>query len=97
MESRYEDRVLPGPFFVGAHIVEGKRIHTHVIPIEFETPSRIETPRELKLTREEIIAVNLLKTGALSTEQIVQSTGVSTERIGELEALFRLFVEGTRE
>ncbi len=78
-------------------VIEGKHIHTHIIPVEFEVPSRAKVPGELRLTREEVIAANLIKTGALSLEQIADSTGVNPARVGELEALFRVFVEGAKE
>ena len=31
-------------------IIQGKRIHTHIIPTQFEQPSRIPMPEELKQT-----------------------------------------------
>ncbi len=80
-----------------SEVIEGKHIHTHIIPVEFEVSSRAKVPDELKLSREEIIAANLIKTGALSLEQIAESTGVSLARVGELEAMFRVFVKGAME
>jgi len=31
-------------------IIQGKRIHTHIIPTQFEQPSRVPVPEELKRT-----------------------------------------------
>ncbi len=73
--------------------VENKQIHTHIIPVEFDIPGRARVPEELKLTKEEVIAVNLIKAGVLSTVQIAESTGVSRERISDLETLGRLFAK----
>jgi type II secretory pathway predicted ATPase ExeA len=65
-------------------LIEGKRIYTHIIPIQFEQPSRKAVPEELKLTESEKIAVNMLKMEKFSQEQIVQATGISMERIKQL-------------
>ncbi|MBF0202119.1 MAG: AAA-like domain-containing protein [Desulfamplus sp.] len=68
--------------------VLGRQINTHIIPVAFEQPSRMEMPEELKLSREEIIAANLIKTGALSPEEIAGTTGVRLERVRALQELF---------
>jgi hypothetical protein len=64
--------------------IEGKRIYTYIIPIQFEQPSRKAVPEELKLTESEKIAVNMLKMEKFTQEQIVQATGISMERIKQL-------------
>jgi hypothetical protein len=68
-------------------LIQGKRIHTHIIPTKFEQPSRLPVPNELKLTEAEKIAGNMLSMEKFTTEQIAQATGVSTERIKQLSAL----------
>jgi hypothetical protein len=55
-------------------LIEGKRIYTHIIPIQFEQPSRIGVPEELKLTESEQIARNMLKMEKFTKEQIAQAT-----------------------
>ena len=65
-------------------LIEGKRIYTHIIPIQFEQPSRVPMPEELKLTESEQIASNMLKMGKFTKEQIAQATGISLERIEQL-------------
>lgn len=69
--------------------VAGKRIFTHIIPTAFEQPSRLPVPEALKLTEAEKIALNLLKPGKLSLEDIAQATGVSAQRVEQLSAVFR--------
>jgi type II secretory pathway predicted ATPase ExeA len=64
--------------------IEGKRIYTHIIPIQFEQPSRKGMPEELKLTEAEQIAGNMLKMGKFTKEQIAQVTGISLERLEQL-------------
>jgi hypothetical protein len=65
-------------------LIEGKRITTYIIPIQFEQPSRVSVPEELKLTEAEKIATNLLKMGQFSKENIAQATGISLSRIEQL-------------
>ena len=65
-------------------LIQGKRIHTHIIPIQFEQPSRVRVPEELKLTDMEQIASQMLKTHQFTKEQIVQITKISMERIEQL-------------
>jgi hypothetical protein len=65
-------------------LIEGKRIYTHIIPIQFEQPSRIGVPKELKLTESEQIARNMLKMEKFTKEQIAQATSISLERIEQL-------------
>jgi hypothetical protein len=65
-------------------LIEGKRIYTHIIPIQFEQPSSKGVPEELKLTESEKIAVNMLKMEKFTQEQIVQATNISMERIKQL-------------
>jgi len=64
-----------------SEMIQGKRIHTHIIPIKFEQPSRLPVLDELKLTESEKIANNMLKMEKFSIEQISQATGVSIDRI----------------
>ena len=64
--------------------IQGKRIYTHIIPIQFEQPSRVPVPDEVKLTEAEKIASNMLKMKTFTTEQIAQATGISLERIEQL-------------
>ncbi len=66
--------------------IQGKRIYTHIIPTEFEQPSRVPVPEVLKLTDAEKIALNLLTAGELTSTQIAKATGVSLERLGQLSA-----------
>ncbi|MDM8561365.1 AAA-like domain-containing protein [Candidatus Parabeggiatoa sp. HSG14] len=66
-------------------LIQGKQIHTHIIPIQFEQPSRVPVPEELKLTESEKIASNMLKMEKFSIEQISQATGVSLDRIKQLD------------
>ncbi len=66
--------------------IQGRRIYTHIIPTEFEQPSRLPVPDELKLTDAEKIALNLLTAGGLTSTQIAQATGVSLERLEQLSA-----------
>lgn len=68
--------------------LEGRQIHTHIIPVKFEVPSRMPVPEELRLTKEETIAVNMLRKG-FSTEDIAEITGASLERVEKLAPLFR--------
>jgi type II secretory pathway predicted ATPase ExeA len=65
-------------------LIEGKRIYIYIIPIQFEQPSRVPVPEELKLTESEQIASKMLKLNKFSKEQIVQITGISMERIEQL-------------
>jgi type II secretory pathway predicted ATPase ExeA len=65
-------------------LIQGKRIYTHIIPIQFEQPSRLPVPDELKLTEPEKIANNMLKMSMFSIEQIQKATGVSPDRIKQL-------------
>jgi type II secretory pathway predicted ATPase ExeA len=65
-------------------LIEGKRIYTHIIPIQFEQASRLPVPEELKLTEAEKIASNLLKMENFSKEQIAQATDISLSRIEQL-------------
>ncbi|RKZ37671.1 MAG: hypothetical protein DRQ41_12990 [Gammaproteobacteria bacterium] len=67
--------------------IQGKQIHTHIIPTKFEQPSRIPVLDELKLTESENIANNMLKMEKFSIEQISQATGVSLDRIKQLSVL----------
>ena len=67
-------------------LIQGKRIYTHIIPIQFEQPSRVAVPEELKLTEAEKIASKMLNMETLTSEQIAQVTGVNTERIEQLSA-----------
>jgi hypothetical protein len=69
-------------------LIEGKRIYTHIIPIQFEQPSSKGVPEELKLTEPEQVVVNLLKMGQLTLAQIAQATGIKTARIEELKRGF---------
>ncbi|MCP4697818.1 MAG: hypothetical protein GY862_13345, partial [Gammaproteobacteria bacterium] len=63
--------------------IEGKRIYTHIIPIQFEQPSRLPVADELKLTEAEKIALNLLKK-ELDPALIAETTGLSIEKISHL-------------
>jgi hypothetical protein len=65
-------------------LIEGKRITTYIIPIQFEQPSRVPVPEELKLTESEQIAVNMLKMTQFSKAQIAQITSISMERLEQL-------------
>jgi len=65
-------------------LIQGKRIFTHIIPTQFEQPSRVPVPVELKLSESEKIASNMLKMGKFSKLEIVQVTGISLERIEQL-------------
>ncbi|MCK5522348.1 MAG: hypothetical protein KAI83_04360 [Thiomargarita sp.] len=65
-------------------LIQGKRIHTHIIPTKFEQPSRLPMLNELKLTESEKIANNMLKMETFSIEQISQATGVKRDRIKQL-------------
>jgi type II secretory pathway predicted ATPase ExeA len=65
-------------------VIQGKRIYTHIIPIQFEQASRVPVPEELKLTEAEKIVCNLLKIGHFSKEHIAQATGINMERIEQL-------------
>ena len=65
-------------------VIQGKRIYTHIIPIQFEQASRVPVPEELKLTEAEKIVSNLLKIGQFSKEHIAQATGINMERIEQL-------------
>jgi hypothetical protein len=65
-------------------LIQGKRIYTHIIPIQFEQPSRLPVPEELKLTDMEQIASQMLKINKFTQEQIAQITGISMERIEQL-------------
>jgi len=65
-------------------LIQGKRIYTHIIPTQFEQPSRVPVPEELKLTEAEQIASNMLKMDKFTIEQIAQATGISMERIEQL-------------
>ncbi|MBF0102223.1 MAG: AAA-like domain-containing protein [Desulfobacterales bacterium] len=67
-------------------IIESRKIHTHIIPISFEPPSRIAVPDILKLSEAEKIALNMLKTG-FTHDQIVLATQVEKDRIEQLGAL----------
>jgi len=64
--------------------IQGKQIHTHIIPTKFEQPSRLPVLDELKLTESEKIANNMLKMEKFSIEQISQATDVSLDRIKQL-------------
>jgi hypothetical protein len=66
-------------------LIQQKRIYTHLIPIQFEQPSRVSVPNELKLTESEKIALNMLKMNTFSIEQISQATGIQMERIVQLK------------
>ncbi|EDN65639.1 hypothetical protein BGP_5380 [Beggiatoa sp. PS] len=52
--------------------------------LKFEQPSRVPVPAELKLTESEKVALNLLKMGKLTIEQIEEATGIKTARIEQL-------------
>ncbi|MCK5523521.1 MAG: ATP-binding protein [Thiomargarita sp.] len=65
-------------------LIQGKRIHTRLIPTKFEQPSRLPVLNELKLTESEKIANNMLKMETFSIEQISQATSVSLDRIKQL-------------
>ncbi|MDM8537514.1 AAA-like domain-containing protein [Desulfobacterales bacterium HSG17] len=71
--------------------VQGRQIHTHIISIKFEQPSQAAVPEELKLAKEEQIALNMLNMENFTNEQIAQATGVSMEKI-ELLAKMRLLI-----
>jgi hypothetical protein len=68
-------------------IIQGIQIHTIMIPIKFEQPSRVPVPDVFKLTEAEKIAVNMLQMGNFSYDQIVQATGVKKDRIEKLAAV----------
>ncbi|QTA77922.1 NTP hydrolase p-loop-containing [Desulfonema limicola] len=70
-------------------IIDGRKIYTHIILTNFEQPSRLPLPEELKITEPEIIACNMLKMGTFSKEQIAQATGVNIKRIESLSGLCR--------
>jgi type II secretory pathway predicted ATPase ExeA len=65
-------------------VIQGKLIYTHIIPTQFDQPSRVPMPEELKLTEAEKIVINMLKMGNFSKEQIAQATGISLSRIEQL-------------
>jgi type II secretory pathway predicted ATPase ExeA len=67
-----------------SELIQGKRIYTHIIPTQFDQPSRVPMPEELKLTEAEKIVINMLKMGNFSKEQIAQATGISLSRIEQL-------------
>jgi hypothetical protein len=66
-------------------LIEGKKIYTHIIPLQFEQPSRVLVPDELKLTESEKVAVNLLNMGKLTIAQIAESTDIKPARIEQLK------------
>jgi hypothetical protein len=66
-------------------LIQGERIYTHLIPIQFEQPSRKPVPDELKLTEAEKIARNLLKMEKFTIEQSAQATGINTTKIEQLK------------
>jgi hypothetical protein len=67
-------------------LIQGKRIYTHIIPTQFEPASRLPVPEELKRTKSEQIASNLLKMGKITQEEIAQATGLSRERIEQFQS-----------
>ena len=65
-------------------VIEGRQIHTHIISVKFEIPSDAPVPEELKFTDADKIAVNMLKKGTFTAEEIADITGVGIERIEKL-------------
>ena len=66
--------------------IENKIIHSIIIPISFEAPSKIKNSSN-QFTEAEKIACNMLKMAILTEEQVAQSTGIAIERLVQIRGL----------